>query len=224
MSCNENAYTAREELALDLNALDEAMAEPTLPLPDPYLLTHYRLEKQRVIFLTGTIDDRVLEHAKQIMLWSQADEAKNIPVENREKIYIFINSHGGSDFPSWSLVDAIAMSSTPVVTVNFGIALSNGLTILCAGDKRFALPHSTALYHVGGVDLSGDKNLVAQANKYFEQMDKEYVRWILERTKIDSKLLAKKGKQGDWYIDAKTQLELGIVDSVATSFTEIFNA
>ena len=95
---------------------------------------------------------------------------------------------------------------TPVYTVNVGMCLSNGLTLLMAGHKRFALRHSTGMYHSGSARIEGIKEQVDAATKYLASQDKMYEKCVMET---------------DWYMTADEMLELGIVDKIIDSLDEV---
>lgn len=189
-----------------------------LQLPSPELLTYYRNLEDRVIWIDYGVDETILEVSKLIMYFNKLD--KNIPVEQRKPIKLLLYSYGGDGQACFSLLDIIALSKTPVWTINMGVAMSAGLLILLAGHKRFCLKNSTALAHSGSGGTSGSyESTEAQMKdyKHFVQTMRDY---IIERTKIDSKLMNKKKSQ-EWYIYAPEQVELGIVDKIIDDINEI---
>lgn len=189
-----------------------------MQLPSPELLTYYRNLEDRVVWIDYGVDESILEVSKLIMYFNRLD--KNIPVEERKPIKLLLYSYGGDGQACFSLLDIIALSKTPVWTINMGVAMSAGLLILLAGHKRFCLKNSTALAHSGSGGTSGSfESTEAQMKdyKHFVQTMRDY---IIERTKIDSKLMNKKKSQ-EWYIYAAEQVELGIVDKVINDIDEI---
>ena len=118
------------------------------------------------------------------------------------------------------ITDANRTSSGLVYTVNAGMCLSNGLTLLMAGHKRFALKHSTGMYHSGSARIEGIKEQVDAATKYIASQDKIYEKWFLDHCKIDQKLFNRK-KKTDWYMTADEMLEYGIVDKIIDSLDEV---
>lgn len=105
-------------------------------------------------------------------------------------------------------------------TINTGMAMSNGLSLLVAGHKRFTLPHATAMYHSGSASLQGTKEQVDMAGKYISNQDKVYEKWFIERTGITQRVMNKKRKL-DWYMTAEEMLEHGIVDEIISSIDDI---
>lgn len=189
-----------------------------LALPDPNLLNFYKLADKRIMYVQGIIDDSLLEYAKMIQLFNIEDAGT--PIENRTPIKIFIFSEGGEDQPTWNLIDTISHSKTPVWTINAGIAMSNGLSLLVAGHKRFTYPHATAMYHSGSAGFQGTKEQIDAANKYIVNQDKVYEAWFMEKTSIDPKLFAKK-KKIDWYLTADDMLTYKMVDAVINDLDDL---
>ena len=189
-----------------------------MQLPSPELLTYYRNLEDRVIWIDYGVDETILEVSKLIMYFNKLD--KDVPIEARKPIKLLLYSYGGDGQACFSLLDIIALSKTPVWTINMGVAMSAGLLILLAGHKRFCLKNSTALAHSGSGGTSGSyESTEAQMKdyKHFVQTMRDY---IIERTKIDSKLMNKKKSQ-EWYIYASEQVEFGIVDKVIDDIDEI---
>lgn len=187
-------------------------------LPEPENLNFYRLYKNRIIYVMGDISDWILEISKMIQIANIEDTGK--PVEERTPVKLFIFSVGGEDQPTWNIVDYIAASKTPVWTINAGMCMSNGLTILVSGHKRFALKHSSGMYHSGSVGLQGTKEQVDSATKYVSSQDKMYEKWFMEHCNIDQKLFNRK-KKFDWYLNADEMLEYGMVDKIIDTLDEV---
>lgn len=187
-------------------------------LPEPENLNFYKLWQNRIIYVTGEIDEWLLEIGKMIQLANIEDLGK--PIEGRVPIKVFIFSPGGEDMASWSLCDMIAVSKTPVWTINAGMCMSNGLSLLVAGHKRFALRHSSGMYHSGSAGLQGTKEQLDAASKFIASQDKMYEKWFVDRCKIDPKLFNRK-KKSDWYLSAEEMLEYGMIDKIIGSLDEV---
>lgn len=189
-------------------------------LPDPEIIDYYTDIENRRIWIDYDIDDTLLEVVKQIFKYNQED--RDIPIEKRKPIKIFIYTYGGALDAMFALIDAIMLSKTPVYTYNMGLAMSAGFQILISGHKRFATALSTALYHSGSGGTSGT----------FEQTEaqmKEYKRKVaimqehcLKRTKINKSLFSK-NKTKDWFMSSQEQLEYGVVDKIVNDIDEIYN-
>lgn len=187
-------------------------------LPDPETINFYRLQKNRIIYVMGEIDAWILEIGKMIQLFNIED--LSLPAEKRQPIKLFIFSEGGEDQATWHLIDYIAASITPIWTINIGMCMSNGLSLLVAGHKRFALRHSSGMYHSGSAGLQGTKEQVDAATKYIASQDKMYEKWFMDRCNIDQKLFNRK-KKTDWYLNSDEMLEYGMIDKIISSLDEV---
>lgn len=189
-------------------------------LPEPEVVNFYKLYDKRTVYYMGEIDESLLEISKIIHLANIEDTGK--PVEDRVPIKIFLFSEGGADQPTWNFVDMIAMSKTPVWTINCGLAMSNALTILVAGHKRFAFKHSSAMFHMGGVNLNGQANKEEynSMNKWIAAQDKMYEAWFYNKVKVDQKLFNRKKKM-DWYLNAEEMLEYSMIDKIIEDIDEV---
>ena len=101
-----------------------------------------RLLKERVIFITGPIEDHMANLVVAQLLFLEA--------ENPEKdIYIYINSPGGSVTSGMSIYDTMSYIKPDISTLCIGQASSMGAILLTGGTKgkRFALPNSRIMIH-----------------------------------------------------------------------------
>ena len=152
-----------------------------------------------------------------IRFWNQQDEQNKIPIDEREPIKLYIDSGGGSLTDTLTIIDAIALSQTPVITINIGMAYSGGFFIFICGDHRVAYPYSTFLYHEGSAGQSGDAGKFRNfADFYMKQLDmlKEVV---LKHTNISEEFY-ESIKKDDFWMTAKEAQEHGCCDEIATRF------
>lgn len=101
-----------------------------------------RLLKERVIFLTGPVEDQMANLIVAQLLFLES--------ENPEKdVYLYINSPGGSVTAGMSIYDTMQFIKPDVSTLCVGQAASMGAFLLAAGakGKRFALPHARVMIH-----------------------------------------------------------------------------
>lgn len=189
-----------------------------LQLPSPELLTFYRNLGDRVIWIDYGVDETILEVSKLIMHFNKED--KDIPVEERKPIKLLLYSYGGDGQACFSLLDVIALSKTPVHTINMGVAMSAGLLILLAGHKRYCLKNSTALAHSGSGGTSGSFEQTEAQMKDYKRFVDTMRNYILERTNIDTKTF-NKNKNKEWYLYSEDQCKYGIVDKIVEDITEI---
>lgn len=191
---------------------------PNFELPDPNLMEFYQNIKERKFWI-GDVTSELLLVSKLIMRYNIID--KDIPVEQRKPIKLFIYSYGGDGNACLSIIDAIKLSKTPVYTYNMGQALSAGFLILISGHKRFCMKNSTALLHSGSGGAQGTYEAVEAQTKDYRHFIDVTRQIVLNSTKIDLKLLNKK-KTSEWYIYADEQQKLGIVDQIIESIEELF--
>lgn len=189
-----------------------------LQLPNPELLMYYQNMEDRVIWVDCEIDESILSVSRLIISFNKKD--KDIPVEERKPIKLLLYSYGGDGQACFSLLDIIALSQTPVYTINMGVAMSAGLLILLAGHKRFCLKNSVALAHSGSGGTSGTFEQTEAQMKNYQCFVKTMREYILERTSIDAKTLNKyKGKE--WYLYREDQLRYHIVDDVINNIYDL---
>ncbi|MCH9753647.1 MAG: ATP-dependent Clp endopeptidase proteolytic subunit ClpP [Alphaproteobacteria bacterium] len=101
-----------------------------------------RLLKERIIFVTGTIEDHMASLIIAQLLYLES--------ENTEKdIYMYINSPGGAVHAGLGIYDTMQYIKPQVTTLCVGMAASMGSFLLMAGEKgkRFALPNSKIMIH-----------------------------------------------------------------------------
>ena len=189
-----------------------------IQLPSPELLNYWRLAENRIFYVDYEIDMGILDLQKSIININIAD--KDIPVDERKPIIIYIDTPGGLLAETMSVSSTIIMSKTPVITVNMAEAYSGGALLLLAGHKRYAMPYAKAMLHTGSGGVSGTFEQTEQAQKNYKKQVDEMGVYILERSGMDEKLY-KKNKSKDWYLDAKEQVSAGLVHAIVTYLDEI---
>ena len=133
------------EIVLDLDSIRDILINDKYTADELFYL---RDLKQRKLFLNDGIDQSsVLSIVRNIMQFNADD--KEIPVEERTPIILYLVSEGGEVDSGFELIDVIQSSKTPVYTVNLGYWYSMGFLIGIAGHKRFATKNSKILIHDG---------------------------------------------------------------------------
>jgi len=206
---------------IDMNKMLVAIPESieNLQLPNPDLLTYYKDEQDRVLWIEGEIGDGLFELSKMIIRYNKED--KDIPVEERKPIKIFINSPGGDLDSTLAFIGLMNISKTPIWTVDACWAYSAAGLILMAGHKRYALPNTECLIHSGSGQLGGSYEQTTEQMKNYKFLVDKMRDFILSKTKIDQKLF-KKNSQKDWYIYTDEMLSLGIVDEIIDNLDILF--
>lgn len=189
-----------------------------MQLPDPSLVNYWRLADKRIFYIDTEIDENVLEIQRNIMTINIEDTGK--PVEERKPIVIMISSPGGYLIETTELCQTIMLSTTPVYTVNMGMAYSGGALILLAGHRRYAFPKAKALVHSGSGGSSGTFEQQEAAQQLYKKQIAEMGEYILSRTAIDEKTF-KKNRSKEWYMTDEEQVKYGVVDKIITSLDEI---
>ena len=124
-----------------LNALVPMVVEQTAKGERSYDI-YSRLLKERIIFLTGQVEDNMANLILAQMLFLES--------ENPEKdIFLYINSPGGSVTAGMAIYDTMNFIKPDVSTICVGQAASMGAFLLTAGakGKRFCLPNSRVMIH-----------------------------------------------------------------------------
>ena len=101
-----------------------------------------RLLKERIIFLTGQIDDNVASLICAQLLYLESENPK-------KEIAFYINSPGGLVLSGLAMYDTMQYISSNIMTICVGQAASAGSLLLTAGTKghRYSLPHSRIMIH-----------------------------------------------------------------------------
>jgi ATP-dependent Clp protease protease subunit len=109
-----------------------------------------RLLKERIIFLTGQINDNVASLVTAQLLFLEAEDPK-------KEIYLYINSPGGLVTAGLGIYDTMQYIKPEISTLCIGQAASMGSFLLSAGakDKRFSLPNSRIMVHQPSAGFQG---------------------------------------------------------------------
>ena len=109
-----------------------------------------RLLKERIIFLTGQINDNVASLVTAQLLFLEAEDPK-------KEIYLYINSPGGLVTAGLGIYDTIQYIKPDISTLCIGQAASMGSFLLAAGTKgkRFSLPNSRIMVHQPSAGFQG---------------------------------------------------------------------
>jgi len=109
-----------------------------------------RLLKERIIFLTGQINDSVASLVTAQLLFLEAEDPK-------KEIYLYINSPGGLVTAGLGIYDTMQYVKPDISTLCIGQAASMGSFLLAAGTKgkRFSLPNSRIMVHQPSAGFQG---------------------------------------------------------------------
>lgn len=175
-------------------------------------LFYYKDVLNRKFFLNGEVNDAsVSDICRHIMQINRQD--RDIPVEKRDPIRLYISTVGGEVDPGFQLVDVIEASKTPVYTINTGGASSMGIYIMICGHRRFSMPNARFMMHDGQIRISGNTSNVQDAMKFQERFESRIKDFVLKRTKITGSLYDEKYRT-EWSMFADEARELGVIDAV----------
>ena len=167
-----------------------------------------RLFKDRIIMLSGEIDDAVSSAVVAQMLFLEAEDPD-------KDIYLYINSPGGVVTSGFSIYDTMNYIKPDVSTICIGQAASMGAFLLSCGakGKRYALPNSRIMIHqpLGGARGQAT-DIEIQAKEILRL--KELLNDILAKNTGQKLAKIAKDTDRDFYMSAKEAEEYGIIDSV----------
>lgn len=170
----------------------------------------------REIYLGSIVDGTGTTIDGYIRFWNAQDEKAGIPVEERKPIKIYIDSNGGCLVDTFTMIDSISLSKTPVWTICSGAAYSGGFFTFIAGHKRIAYPTASFMFHEGSTGNMADAGKFRNyADFYYKQLDK--LKDITIKYSSISDEEYEKHKKDDWWFTADEGVEHGFVDEIATS-------
>ena len=166
-----------------------------------------RLLKERIILLSGEIDDNVANTIVAELLYLDS--------LGHDDISLYINSPGGSITAGMAIFDTMNFIKSDVSTICIGMAASMGAFLLACGTqgKRFALPNSEVMIHqpLGGAQGQATEIKIA-AERILKSREK--LNSILaDRCKKDIKII-EVDTERDNFMDAEEALEYGLVDKI----------
>ena len=170
-----------------------------------------RLLKERIIFITGPIDDSVSTIVTAQLLFLEAENPK-------KEISLYINSPGGVVTSGMAIYDTMQFIRPPVSTLCIGQAASMGSLLLAAGEKgmRYCLPHSRVMVHQPSGGFSGQASDIERHAEDIIKIEKKlnnlYVKHTgQEYSKIENTL------DRDYFMDSNEAKDFGIIDNVIAS-------
>lgn len=157
-----------------------------------------RLLQDRIIFLTGEIDD-----AMSNIIISELLYLDNI---NHENIYLYINSPGGAITSGMGIYDTMRFIESKVITIGVGMCASMAAFLLSSGDERYVLPNAEVMIHqpLGGaqgqatdIKIAAERiiKLKEKLNKILANNTHQPLEKIYEDTERDNFLSAFEAKE-----------------------------
>lgn len=164
-----------------------------------------RLLKDRIVFLTGEINDNLANIVISELLY--LDNLSN------EDIYLYINSPGGSITAGLSIYDTMNFINSNVCTIGIGMCASMAAFLLSSGSIRYALPNTEVMIHqpLGGaqgqatdIKIAAERiiKLKEKLNKILAKNTKQTIKKIYEDTERDN------------FLSAEEALNYGLIDKI----------
>lgn len=170
-----------------------------------------RLLKDRIIMLSGEINDQVASSIVAQLLFLEAEDPE-------KDIYLYINSPGGVITSGMSIYDTMNYIKPDVCTICIGQAASMGAFLLSSGvkGKRYSLPNSRIMIHQPLGGAQGQATDIQIQAKEIQRMKDELNAMIAEQTgqKIE---VIEKDTDRDNFMSATEACEYGLIDEVIKS-------
>jgi len=167
-----------------------------------------RLLKERIIFLSGTIDDDTANIIIAQLLFLQSEDPK-------KEISLYINSPGGSVTAGLAIIDTMNHVKPNVSTTCVGMAASMGAHILANGTKgkRFALPNSEIMMHQPHGGAEGQTSDLAIRAEWYIKLKKKLSKMMSVATGQPLSRI-EKDEDRDFFMDAEGAKKYGIIDKI----------
>ena len=174
-----------------------------------------RMLKDRVIFLTGEVEDHMADLIVAQLLFLESEDPD-------KDIYLYINSPGGVVTAGMAIYDTMQYIKPDVCTLCMGQACSMGSFLLCGGaaGKRFALPNARIMIHqpLGGFKGQATDIMI---HAHETQRIKQTLNSILAKHTGKSIEEIQKDTDRDNFMTAQEAQKYGIIDKVISSRSEI---
>lgn len=173
-----------------------------------------RLLKERLIFITGPIDDTTASLVCAQLLFLESENPK-------KDIGIYINSPGGYVTAGLAIYDTMQYIRCPISTLCIGQAASMGSLLLAAGDKgnRIALPNARIMVHQPSGGYRGVATDIERHAEEILDLKKRLNNIYVKHTGQDYDTIEKKLDR-DTFMTAEEAKDFGIVDTVYERRTE----
>jgi len=197
----------RDPIDIYMNTLVPMVVEQTNRGERAYDI-YSRLLKERIIFLTGPVEDNVASLITAQLLYLEAENP------NKE-ISMYINSPGGVVTSGMAIYDTMQFVRPPVSTLCIGQAASMGSLLLAAGEKgkRYSLPNARIMVHQPSGGFQGQASDIALHAKEILAMRERLNQVYANHTGQPVKEIAK-SLDRDNFMTAEAAKEFGIIDEV----------
>jgi|TARA_B110000438_G_C15750738_1_gene622832 ATP-dependent Clp protease protease subunit len=167
-----------------------------------------RLLKERIIFLTGPIDDNIASLICAQLLFLESENPK-------KEISFYINSPGGIVWSGLAMYDTMQYISSKIMTICIGQAASAGSLLLTAGEKglRFSLPNSRIMVHQPSGGFQGQVTDIEIQSKEIVKTKKKLNEIYAKHTGADLKEI-ELVMERDKYFSVNEAIKFGLIDKV----------
>ena len=174
-----------------------------------------RLLKDRIIMLSGGIDDQLANSVIAQLLFLDAQDPE-------KDIYLYINSPGGSVTAGMAIYDTMRFINADVQTIVIGMAASMASILLAAGEKgkRWALPNSEVMIHQPLGGAQGQATEIEIAARHILKT-KERLNQILSDLTGQPLEVIEQDTDRDNFKDADEALEYGLIDGIMKNSKEL---
>ncbi len=169
-----------------------------------------RLLKDRIIMLTGEVNDAVSATIVAQLLFLEAQDPD-------KDIYFYINSPGGVITSGMAMFDTMNYIKPDIVTICIGQAASMGAFLLSSGTKgkRYALPNARIMIHQPSGGAQGQSTDIQIQAKEIQRLKDTLNQILASQTGKTTKRL-EKDTERDYFMSSQEALEYGLIDKVLT--------
>ncbi len=167
-----------------------------------------RLLKERIVFITGPIEDHVASLVTAQLLFLEAENPK-------KEISMYINSPGGVVTSGMAVYDTMQFIRPPIATLCIGQAASMASLLLAAGQKgmRYALPNARVLVHQPSGGFQGQASDIERHAEDIIKMKRRLNDIYVRHTGQDYETIDRTLDR-DYFMSAEDARVFGIVDEV----------
>ncbi len=169
-----------------------------------------RLLKDRIIMLSGEVNDQVASTIVAQMLFLEAQDPD-------KDIYFYINSPGGVITSGLSMFDTMNYIKPDIVTICMGQAASMGAFLLACGTagKRYALPNARIMIHQPSGGAQGQSTDIQIQAKEIQRLKDTLNEILAEKTGKKPKQI-EKDTERDNFMSSAEAVEYGLIDKILT--------
>ena len=174
-----------------------------------------RLLKDRIIMLSGPIDDDVANSIIAQLLFLDAQDSD-------KDIYLYINSPGGVVTAGLAIYDTMRFIKSDVQTIVMGMAASMASVLASSGTKgkRFALPHSEVLIHQPSGGAQGQQTEIEIAATEILKTRKELNKILADNSGQPLKNI-NRDTERDHYFTAQEAVDYGLIDAIMQNNSDL---